>query len=137
MASVASMDGTSIDYDIAGTGPVIVFVAGVFDLRDTFTPLAAEFSSDHTVLSYDRRGRGKSSDTAPYSIEREVEDLRSDHHGTSEESIKDQRGWLVLNAARRQVIARTGSSVPIAGEPFRQGRKHGHGRLWPLLQYGV
>jgi pimeloyl-ACP methyl ester carboxylesterase len=77
MASVASVDGTTIDYDIAGSGPVIVFVAGVFNLRDTFTPLAAELSSDHTVLIYDRRSRGKSSDTAPYSIEREVEDLQA------------------------------------------------------------
>jgi len=77
MASVASVDGTTIDYDIAGGGPVIVFVAGVFNLRDTFTPLAAELSSDHTVLTYDRRGRGESGDTAPYSIEREVEDLQA------------------------------------------------------------
>jgi pimeloyl-ACP methyl ester carboxylesterase len=74
MASVASVDGTTIDYDITGSGPVIVSVAGVFNLWDTFTPLAAELSSDHTVLTYDRRGRGKSSDTAPCSIEREVED---------------------------------------------------------------
>jgi hypothetical protein len=33
--------------------------------------------------------------------------------------------------------ARTGSPVPIGGEPFRQRREHGHGRFWPLLQYGV
>jgi hypothetical protein len=33
--------------------------------------------------------------------------------------------------------ARTGSPVPIGGEPFRQGREHGHSRFWPLLQYGV
>jgi pimeloyl-ACP methyl ester carboxylesterase len=77
VASVASVDGTTIDYDIAGSGPVIVFVAGVFNLRDTFTSLAAELSSDHTVLSYDRRGRGKSSDSAPYRVEREVEDLQA------------------------------------------------------------
>ena len=31
----------------------------------------------------------------------------------------------------------TGSSVPIGAEPFRQGREHGHGRFWPLIQYGV
>jgi pimeloyl-ACP methyl ester carboxylesterase len=77
MASVASVDGTTIDYDIAGSGPVIVFAAGVFNLRDKFTPLAAELNADHTVLTYDRRGRGESSDTAPYSIEREVEDLQA------------------------------------------------------------
>jgi hypothetical protein len=30
-----------------------------------------------------------------------------------------------------------GSPVPVGTEPFRQGREHGHGRFWPLLQYGV
>ena len=77
MASVASVDGTTIDYDIAGNGPVIVFAAGVFNLRDTLAPLAAELNADHTVVTYDRRGRGKSGDTAPYSVEREVEDLQA------------------------------------------------------------
>jgi pimeloyl-ACP methyl ester carboxylesterase len=77
MASVASVDGTTIDYDIAGSGPVIVFVAGVFNLRDTLAPLAAVLKADHTVLTYDRRGRGESGDTAPYNIEREVEDLQA------------------------------------------------------------
>ena len=33
--------------------------------------------------------------------------------------------------------ARTESPVPIGGEPFRQGREHGHSHFWPLLQYGV
>lgn len=33
--------------------------------------------------------------------------------------------------------ARRESPVPIGAEPFRQGREHGHGRFWPLLQYGV
>jgi hypothetical protein len=35
------------------------------------------------------------------------------------------------------VNVRTGSPVPIGTEPFRQDREHGHGRFWPLLQYGV
>ncbi|MFZ1118370.1 MAG: hypothetical protein WAN44_21355 [Propionibacteriaceae bacterium] len=33
--------------------------------------------------------------------------------------------------------ARPGSPVPIGAEPFRQSREHGHGRFWPLLEYGV
>ena len=39
--------------------------------------------------------------------------------------------------ATASVLARTGSPVPIGAEPFRHGREHGHGRFWPLLQYGV
>jgi len=77
MFSVASSDGTTISYDLVGSGPAIVFVAGAFNLRDTFTPLAAELQTDHTAVTYDRRARGMSGDTAPYGIEREVEDLQA------------------------------------------------------------
>ena len=42
------------------------------------------FLQEHfTVLTYDRRGRGQSGDTSPYSIEKEIQDLAAliDHHG--------------------------------------------------------
>lgn len=38
-------------------------------------PLAALLSDRFGVIAYDRRGRGGSGDTAPYSVAREVEDL--------------------------------------------------------------
>ena len=40
-------------------------------------PLAALLQDAFTVHTYDRRGRGESSDTPPYAVEREVEDLRA------------------------------------------------------------
>jgi pimeloyl-ACP methyl ester carboxylesterase len=45
--------------------------------------LAAELAESFSVVSYDRRGRGESSDTAPYSVEREIEDIEAvvDAHG--------------------------------------------------------
>ena len=43
--------------------------------RDTGAPLAAALSAHHTVLNYDRRGRGESGDSSPYAVEREIEDL--------------------------------------------------------------
>jgi pimeloyl-ACP methyl ester carboxylesterase len=38
-------------------------------------PLAELLAEHFTVLNYDRRARGDSGDTAPYAVEREVEDL--------------------------------------------------------------
>jgi pimeloyl-ACP methyl ester carboxylesterase len=35
----------------------------------------AEFAKDFRVIAYDRRGRGGSTDTRPYSVEKEVEDV--------------------------------------------------------------
>jgi pimeloyl-ACP methyl ester carboxylesterase len=40
-------------------------------------PLAARLRENFTVHTYDRRGRGESSDTLPYAVAREVEDLRA------------------------------------------------------------
>jgi len=75
---VKSRDGTMIAFEIAGQGPPLILVGGAFcdrKARASGTPLAGPLASRFTVLSYDRRSRGDSSDTPPYDIEREIEDL--------------------------------------------------------------
>lgn len=72
-----SADGTTLAYDRVGTGPALVFVPGVFNLRDTCAPVADELQDAFTCFTYDRRARGDSGDTQPYAVEREVEDLRA------------------------------------------------------------
>ncbi|REE97855.1 alpha/beta fold hydrolase [Thermomonospora umbrina] len=77
MDTVTSRDGTSIAFLPTGTGAgaPVVFVAGVFNDHTTCAPVAALIEDAHPVITYDRRGRGASGDTAPYAVEREVEDL--------------------------------------------------------------
>ena len=76
--SVKSADGTSIAFETTGRGPPLILVGGAFCDRTaptSGTPLAALLAHRFTVWSYDRRGRGDSEDTAPYAVEREVQDL--------------------------------------------------------------
>ena len=75
MGTVTSRDGTRIAFDQAGAGPAIILVVGAFNDRATGAPLARSLEQHFTVLNYDRRGRGESGDTAPYAIEREIEDI--------------------------------------------------------------
>jgi alpha-beta hydrolase superfamily lysophospholipase len=75
LATATSRDGTPIAYHRAGSGTPVIFVAGVFNDHTTCAELAALLEADHTVVNYDRRGRGSSGDTKPYAIDREVEDL--------------------------------------------------------------
>lgn len=75
MRKVISKDGTPIAFDQSGEGPPIILVVGAFNTSSTGAPLAATLSEHFTVFNYDRRGRGASGDTAPYAIEREIEDL--------------------------------------------------------------
>jgi pimeloyl-ACP methyl ester carboxylesterase len=75
MKTVTSSDGTAIAFDRLGDGPPVILVCGASTDRRANAPLAALLAEHFTVFNYDRRGRGDSGDTAPYAVEREVEDL--------------------------------------------------------------
>lgn len=76
-AHTTSRDGTRIAYATIGVGPPIVLVDGAACHR-SFGPnveLARALANRFTVLTYDRRGRGDSTDSPPYAVAREIEDL--------------------------------------------------------------
>jgi pimeloyl-ACP methyl ester carboxylesterase len=75
MDTVTSRDGTAIAYEVRGDGPPVVLVGGAFNDRNTPADLAEALSTRYTAVTYDRRGRGDSGDTAPYAVDREIEDL--------------------------------------------------------------
>ena len=77
MERVTSRDGTPIAFDRSGEGPPIVLVGGALADRSAAVQLAALLAPRFTVIAYDRRGRGDSGDTAPYAVEREVEDIEA------------------------------------------------------------
>ena len=74
--TVTSADGTTIAYERAGSGPALILVdcAGRSRAWSSFGGLIGPLAAGLAVYHYDRRGRG-STDTAPYAVQREVEDL--------------------------------------------------------------
>jgi len=79
MNKVTSKDGTQIAYETKGSGPAVILVDGALTYR-SFGPMPhlAELLSPHfTVYTYDRRGRGESSNPKPYAVKREVEDIEA------------------------------------------------------------
>src|SRR5215217_8168235 len=80
MKTVLSKDGTTIAFDQCGAGPVVILVDGALQYRafDQGMKQLADLLSQHfTVIHYDRRGRGDSTDTQPYALEREIEDIEA------------------------------------------------------------
>ena len=77
MKKILSKDGTPIAVERTGRGPALVFVDGAMCYRASgpSQPMAAALAEHFTVFTYDRRGRGDSSDTGPYDVQREVDDL--------------------------------------------------------------
>jgi pimeloyl-ACP methyl ester carboxylesterase len=86
MSTVTSKDGTTIAFDTYGNGRPLIMIDGA-TAYPAVNPLNAEtgrlLADEFTTYAYDRRGRGNSTDTAPYAIEREIEDLAAliDHAG--------------------------------------------------------
>jgi pimeloyl-ACP methyl ester carboxylesterase len=77
--TIQSKDGAILAYDIYGSGPALIYITGASCFR-SFRPVvqdAKAFAKEFTVYNYDRRGRGDSTDTQPYAIEREVEDIEA------------------------------------------------------------
>lgn len=78
MGSVRSKDGTTIAFDTWGDGRPLIMIDGATGHR-AVNPLFAEVGQllrdEFRVYAYDRRGRGESTDTAPYATAREIEDL--------------------------------------------------------------
>lgn len=75
MNTIFSKDGTKIAYEKQGNGPAVILVApAVADHKDA-QQFAEKLAKHFTVYNYDRRGRGQSTDTYPYAVEREVEDI--------------------------------------------------------------
>jgi pimeloyl-ACP methyl ester carboxylesterase len=104
MKTVTSADGTTIAYDRTGSGPAVILIGGAFGDRHepTVAGLARALSPNFTVYNYDRRGRGDSDDTMPYSVQREIDDLNAlIEHAGGQASVfgGSSGGALALEAA--------------------------------------
>lgn len=75
MEKVTSRDGTVIAYDKIGHGPVVILTLGALNTRKSGIKLAKLLSTRFTVVTFDRRGRGNSTDSTTYKLQREVEDI--------------------------------------------------------------
>src|SRR5215204_4735699 len=82
MNTVTSKDGTTIAFDKSGSGVALILVPGMFEQRamesETAKLAASPLLNQHfMVYHYDRRGRGDSTDTLPFAVEREIEDIEA------------------------------------------------------------
>jgi pimeloyl-ACP methyl ester carboxylesterase len=80
MRNVTSHDGTTITFDQFGEGSALILVDGALHYRavDQGNAQLAHLLAQHfSVFHYDRRGRGDSTDTPPYAVAREIEDIEA------------------------------------------------------------
>jgi pimeloyl-ACP methyl ester carboxylesterase len=99
---VRSTDGTTIAFTRDGDGPPVVLVGGALDDGSENAALVPALAGSFTVVNVIRRGRGRSGDTQPYAVEREIEDLAAvveQVGGPAHAFGASSGGALVLEAA--------------------------------------
>lgn len=123
MLKVISHDRTTIAYDKKGQGPVVILVLGALNKRGSGKKLAELLADRFTVVCYDRRGRGDSTDAEPYFADAEVDDLEAlinDLGGSAYLYGHSSGAVLALLAAKRLGSKVTGLALyelPYNAEP--------------------
>ncbi len=127
MRTVKSKDGTHIAFDQSGQGPAIILVTGASATRADTASLASALAPYFTVFAYDRRGRGDSGDTAPYAVEREVEDIAAliDEAGGSAFLFGHSSGAVLALEAARQLPGKV-TKLAVYEPPFIIDDSHPH-----------
>jgi pimeloyl-ACP methyl ester carboxylesterase len=143
VGKVRSKDGTTIAFDRLGDGPAVIVVGGATCDRAMTLPLAKQLAQYFTVINYDRRGRGDSGDTAPYAVEREIEDLAAliaEAGGTASVYGHSSGAGLALHAAAQglpisRLVLHEPPYVPDAEEEGRISREYAE-KLKAILAEG-
>jgi pimeloyl-ACP methyl ester carboxylesterase len=120
MDFVTSKDGTKIAYERTGQGPALIIIGGALGDHHFYRPLAHEFAKHFTAYNFDRRGRGQSGDTQPYSVEREVEDVDTLLAAAGEQAFvygHSAGSALALRAAAADLPI---AKLVLADPPFRR-----------------
>jgi pimeloyl-ACP methyl ester carboxylesterase len=72
------MDGVHVHYEVSGSGPAILFTHGFAASSHMYAATVADLSSDHTTITWDIRGHGKSdapADPAEYTVALSLADM--------------------------------------------------------------
>jgi pimeloyl-ACP methyl ester carboxylesterase len=84
METIKSNDGTLIAFRKTGSGPPLVLIHGGTADYTRWNPVLPELEQKFTVYAVDRRGRGRSTESGEYSIQREFEDVAAIADATGE-----------------------------------------------------
>jgi pimeloyl-ACP methyl ester carboxylesterase len=84
--SVAGADGVSIGLMTAGAGPPLLLVHGGMGRLERWEAMWGGLTAHWRVTAMDRRGRGSSGDSEPYSLGREYDDVTAVAWAMAEEA---------------------------------------------------
>lgn len=73
-SGTAAVGGAELYYEVRGRGPAVLLIAGATGDAGHFEQAAGVLASEHTVITYDRRGNSRSRPAGPTTLEQQADD---------------------------------------------------------------
>jgi pimeloyl-ACP methyl ester carboxylesterase len=121
-SGTAAVAGAELYYEVRGCGPAVLFIAGATGDAGHFEQAADILASEHTVITYDRRGNSRSGPTNPSTLDQQADDAAAllRHVGAAAAVVFGTSGGAIIAlklAMRTPEVAR---DVIVHEPPFLQ-----------------
>jgi pimeloyl-ACP methyl ester carboxylesterase len=73
-SGIAAVAGAELYYEVRGRGPVVLLIPGATGDAGHFEQAAEVLASEHTVITYDRRGNSRSRPAGPTTLDQQADD---------------------------------------------------------------
>ena len=119
---IAGVAGAELYYEVRGRGPAVLLIPGATGDAGHFEQAADVLSSEHTVITYDRRGNSRSRPAGPTTLDQQADDAAAllRHVGAAAAAVFGTSGGAVIAlklAIRSPEVAR---DVIVHEPPFIQ-----------------
>jgi len=98
-------DGVTLYYELLGSGPPLVLIAGLASDSQSWLPVVDELAKQFTLILFDNRGVGRSTQECPISIDLMADDCNAliHHLGISKASLlgHSMGGMVAMECAHR------------------------------------
>ena len=110
-SGTAALGGVELYYEVRGRGPAVLLIAGAAGDAGQFEQTADLLASEHTVITYDRRGNSRSRTAGPSTLDQQTDDAAAllRHLGAAPAAVFGTSGGAILAlrlATRAPEVAR-------------------------------
>lgn len=121
-SGTAPVAGAELYYEVRGRGPAVLLIAGATGDAGHFEHAADVLASEHTVITYDRRGNSRSRPAGPTTLDQQVDDAVAllGHVGASAPVVFGTSGGAIIALKLAIRASEMASCVIVHEPPFMQ-----------------
>jgi pimeloyl-ACP methyl ester carboxylesterase len=134
MPTVVRPGDVEIHWQSRGDGPVVLILPAIWSYPAVYEDLIADLERDHSVVTYDPRGCGQSTQTGPYDLRTDIDDLAAvaEAAGGRAVALSVANGFqyaVHVATERPELISQVAGFGPAAAAMLPRGEAEGAGML--------